>query len=567
MRMKRLLGTATAAAVLLTGPLSAAALAEEPAAAPPTGVGSGLVRSTLLGVDLGDLINLDILDDESLSTIDPVNGEPVSSAVLNPVKLTSSVLGPLSLGTVATSTTGAEDRKSVDANTAGNIPLPVVSGLLSGDLSSIVDGEGARSSLLAGIGGGLDLVGGLIDLGKTPEAMTFTTSAAPARAEGLRGLNIPSLSLLNLGDLLEGLGLPLADMPLTDLTGLLEGLGIDSVLVGDDVLSTSEITEIVDGLVGGLDVLEAVPTDELDLPLTDTLCGKLEGTVGGALGGVLGGGGLGDDESCDTALDADGGVPVVGNLLENVDVLLEDILEGVLPTLDGLNLLEVRDIKAGMVATATDSLDSSVADVVASIGSIKVANLDILDNIDLTKDLKVLSGLGDTISNLLNTGLGLGDLLDIDVLKIEELVAPDGDYTKALSSLTALGVGLKPLSLVGIASSHDEPTARGILGNVPLLGGADMLNLEGLLGGATSVLTKGLDIKVGHMASEGFFTPVAALTPNLVDPPKAPKASTTPDGKLPRTGGGSTVPAVLAVMLATTAVVIRRTVRTEKVDR
>ncbi|HSH23613.1 MAG TPA: hypothetical protein VK975_06085, partial [Acidimicrobiales bacterium] len=169
MRMKRLLGTATAAAVLLTGPLSAAALAEEPAAAPPTGVGSGLVRSTLLGVDLGDLLNLDILDDESLSTIDPVNGEPVSSAVLNPVKLTSSVLGPLSLGTVATSTTGAEDRKSVDATTAGDIPLPIVSGLLSGDLSSIVDGDGARSSLLAGIGGGgLDLVGGLLDLGKTP---------------------------------------------------------------------------------------------------------------------------------------------------------------------------------------------------------------------------------------------------------------------------------------------------------------------------------------------------------------------------------------------------------------
>ncbi len=559
MHLKRLLGTATAAAVLLAGPLPAAA--EEPAVVAPTGVGSGVVRSTLLGVDLGDLLNLDVLDDESLSTIDPVNGEPISSAVLNPVKLTSSVLGPLSLGTVATSTTGAEDRKTVGANTAGNVPVPIVSGLLNGTLSSIVDADGARSSLLAGIGGGgLDLVGGLLDLGKTPEAMTFTTNAAPARAEGVRGLNIPSLSLLNLGNLLEGLGLPLGDMPLTHLTGLLKGLGINSVPVAGEEMDTNDIIGTVTDLVEGLDVLEAVP----DQPLTRELCGTLEGAVGGLLGPVLGGGGMDDDETCITALDtSDGAVPVVGDLVENVDGLLEDILEGVLPTLDGLSLLEVRDVKAGMVATATDSVEASVADVVASIGSLKVANLDILRNIDLTKDLDVLSGLGDTVTNLLNTGLGLGDLLDIDLLKIEELVAPDGDYTKALSSLTALGVGIKPLGLVGIASSHDEPTARRILGNLPLLGGGDMLELESLLGGVTSVLTEGVDIKVGEMASEGFFTPVAALTPNLVDPPA--KLVTTPDGKLPRTGGSTALPAVLAVLLASTAVVIRRTVRTEKV--
>ena len=563
MRIKRLLGAATAT-VLLAGPLSGAASAAEAPAA-PTGVGSGVVRSTLLGIDIGKLLNLDVLDDESLSTIDPVNGEPISSAVLNPLKLTSSVLGPLSLGGVATSTTGAEDREAVDADTAGNIPLPIVSGLLNGTLSSIVDADGARSSLLAGIGGnGLDLVGGLLDVGKTPEAMTFTTNAAPARAEGLRGLNIPSLSLLNLGDLLQGLGLPLADLPLTDLTGLLEGLGIDQVPVAGELIDTADLTETVEGLVGGLDVLEAVPADDLDLPLTGELCDTLDGAVGPILGGVLGGG-MDDSENCTTALDTEGEIPVVGNIVENVDGLLEDILGGMLPTLDELNLLEVRDIRAGMVATATDSVDSSVSDVVASIGSLKVANLSLLENIDLTKDLNVLSGLGDTVSGLVNTGLGLGDLLDIDLLEIEELVAPDGDYTKALSSLTALGVGIKPLSLIGIAQAgSDEPTARGILGNVPLLGGADMLELQGLLGGVTSVLTKGLDIQVGHMASEGFFTPVAALTPNLVDPPA--KVVTTPDGKLPRTGGGSTLPALFAVLLASTAVVIRRTLRTEKVE-
>ncbi len=564
MRMKRLFGAATAAAVIAAGPLSAPASTEEPAAAPPTGVGSGLVRSTLLGVDVGNLLNLDILDDESLSTIDPVNGQPVSSAVLNPLKLTSSVLGPLSLGSVATSTTGAEDRKTVNTNTAGNIPLPVVNGLLNGTLSSIVDGDGARSSLLAGVGGGgLDVVGGLLDLGKSPEAMTFTTNAAPARAQGLRGLDIPSLELLNLGALLEGLGLPLGDLPLTDLTGLLEGLGVDSVPVAGEDMPTSDIVDTVAELVEGLDVLESVPADDLDLPLTPELCGTLEGAVGGVLGAVLGGG-MGDTEDCTTVLEGEGD-PVVGELLDNVDGLLEGILGGVLPTLDGLNLLEARDIKAGMVATATDSVDSSVADVVASIGSLEVANLDVLNDIDLTEDLDVLTGLGDTVTNLLNTGLGFGDLLDVDLLEIEELVAPDGDYTKALSSLTALGVGIKPLDLVGIAQAgSDEPTARSILrSGLPVLGG-DMVNLENVLGGAASVLTEGVDIQVGQLASEGFFTPVAALTPTPVDPPAK---VTTPDGKLPRTGGGSALPAALAVLLASTAVVIRRAVRPEKVER
>lgn len=57
-----------------------------------------------------------------------------------------------------------------------------------------------------------------------------------------------------------------------------------------------------------------------------------------------------------------------------------------------------------MVATATDSVDSSVADVVASIGSLKVANLDILEHRPHPRTSNVLTGLGDTVSNLLNTG-------------------------------------------------------------------------------------------------------------------------------------------------------------------
>jgi hypothetical protein len=558
MRMKRLLGTATAAAVLLAGPLSmTVASAEEAAGADATtGVGTGSVRSTLLGVDIGSLLNLKVLDDQSLSTIDPVNGEPISSAVLNLLSVSSSVLGDLALPLASTSTTGAEDRAEVNRSTAANgIPLPVANGLLRGTLSSIVDEDGARSSLLAGIGGeGLDLVGGLLGLADAPEALTFTTNAAPANAEGVRGLDIPAIDLLNLGNLLAGIGLPLENLPVTDLVALLEGLGIDSVLVGGSPIATDQIVSTVTGLVGSLGVAEGLLPES---PLTSEDCNKqLLPVAGGLLTPILGGGECDAEETLPVVGDLENVVD--GTLVGNVVDLLTPILGGVLPALDGFELLSVRDVKASMVATATDSLDTSVADVVASIGSLKVANLQVLNDLDLTQDLALISGLGDTIASTLNSALGLSGLLDVDLLKITEEVVADGDYTKALSSLTAVGVTVNPL--VGILQTGSgEPTAADVLGGSGLTGGGMGL-LGGLLGGVTSVLSEGVGINVGTMASEGSFTPVAALPPTPVDPPKV----STPDGKLPRTGANTTLPAAMAVLLAGAALGARRLARSQQ---
>jgi hypothetical protein len=178
----------------------------------------------VLGLDIGDLLGLDLLDDAGLSTIDPVGGDPLASGVFNPLELTGA-LGEKSLGSVATSSTGDEDSDSISANPADgtDIPLPIASGLLEGALTSVVDENGARSGLLAGFGE-LDLVGGLLGMGASPDAVSFETNAAPDTAGGMRGLNIPSLEMLNLGNLLAGIGTPLETLPLTDLTGMLEGL-------------------------------------------------------------------------------------------------------------------------------------------------------------------------------------------------------------------------------------------------------------------------------------------------------------------------------------------------------
>lgn len=70
---------------------------------------------------------------------------------------------------------------------------------------------------------------------------------------------------------------------------------------------------------------------------------------------------------------------------------------------------------------------------------------------------------------------------------------------------------------------------------------------------------------LGTMASEGFFTPVAALPPNIVAPPAQPVTPPT-DNTLPRTGADATLPAALAVLLLGAAFAIRRLVRPEEVQ-
>jgi len=579
MRMKRVFGAAMAAALLTTGPLAASATAQDAEAGAQTGVGSGLVSSTLLGIDIGNLLNLDLLDDESLSTIDPANGEPISSAVFNPLKITSSILGPLEVGSVATSTTGAEDAKSVNQNVAGGgIPLPIVSGLLTGTLSSIVDQEGARSALSAGAGG-LDLVGGLLGMTGTSNT-AFETNAAAENAAGNRGLSIPSLEVLNLGSLLAGLGVPLENLPLLGeggvggVLGLLEPLGIQVPGADGDLMSGSEVTGVVTGLLDSLTSLTggALPTDTLVDPLCSTVDGILDqAPVLGGIGAILPAD-LGDMDgaSCTDVLNLGTGVvPLVGELLDTVIGLLEDLLDTVLGLLDLSSLLSVGDVEAGMVARAADSVEASEADVVASIGSLNVGNLPLLQDLDLTQGLDVLGGLANTVSDTLNGILGivgLPDLLDIDVLEINEVIQPDGDYVNALSELRTLGVSVAPL--VGILQSADTGPQPGSVAALGLLDGVTtgegMGGLGGLLGGVTSILTEGINIEVATMASEGFFTPVAALPPNIVAPPAQP-VTPPADGTLPRTGADSALPAALAVLLLGAAFGIRRLIRPDEV--
>jgi hypothetical protein len=567
MRTTRLLGGLTAAVIAVVAPLTATI--GTAAADDVNGVGTGTVGSTLLSVDVGtdgSVLSVDLLTDNGTSTIDPSSGAPSSSTSLTPFAISSTVVPGLGLTSpaVGTSSTGAEDAKTVSPALPS---VPALSGSLTANLSSIVDSLGARSGLdgtLSNVG----VAGGLLSI---PSATVgLGTDAGTAKTTATRSISIPNLDVLDLSAVLEGLGMSLADLPLDDLLGLLDSLGVTL----PDVTDPAAVVAAVDGAIVTLQGETGA--------LTADLCDQVDGALD-AIGGLAGTGAVADaaDDIISDVDDVVDSTPVTTTIPGIVDDLLSaqalpvscdsvtgtvqglvDELQGVvggvvgsvLATLGDTSLLSVQGIEIGVVADARSTVDQSVADVTGTIGSVKVGALTVpgVSGLDLTAATDVLAAAGDTISGLVGSVLGtvnadLANLVDVDVLDIDEVVAADGAYTKADAALTALRATITPpASLLATAAVTDP--ASGILdevgATVPALAPV-MSQLDAALGGL-DLLTAPTTITVGRVTSSSAFRPVAATV------------GATPTGELPRTGGDAAVPAMAAVLVAGVALGIRR---------
>jgi hypothetical protein len=559
MGTKRLLAAVAAASVAAIAPLSATIAS----AAEPTGVGTGSVSSTLLQVDVGDdgsILSVRVLGDDGTSTIDPAKGAPASATSMTPLTISSGVVPALNVTSpsVSTSSSGAEDNKTVSPELPS---VPAFSGSLTATLSSIVDTLGARSGLDATLSN-LNVAGGLLDVPKATAALG--TNAATGEASGTRSISIPSIEVLNLGAVLKGLGLPLGDLPLGTLVSLLGGLGVPLPNISDPA-------EVVASVNAALASLEGKTG-----PLTTAICGQVDqvlGTIGGLAGTVASG--TAADEIVDT-VDGGGGttLPTVPDLLsaqalpvtcDAVTGTIEDLvdsLEGIvgsvvtsiLATLDNTSLLSVQGIEIGLVSNAKSTVETSLADVTGTIGSVKVGSLALpgLTGLDLTAAAGVLSAAGDTVSAAVGDVLALvnaqlADMVDVDVLEIDRLVAPDGEYATATAAVTALTATLTPPALL-TGALDITGTAAELLGQVgaavpalaPVMG-----QLEASLGGL-DLLTSPTTITVGHLSSTSAFRPTSVTVPG------------TTGGELPRTGSDAAIPAIAAVLVAGVALGIRR---------
>ncbi len=566
MRRTRLLGV-VAALALVAAPLGLTASADEP----EDGMGTANVSLTTLGAQVGDLLSLRLLGDDLVSTIDPAVSAPRALASVSPLEISSvlEALNALAVPPVEVSSTGGESAETTDAV---NLTSPLSTGqILPAGLTAVVDDLGARGGLTAGLAN-LGLVAGLLSVDSV--SLNGATDAASAATEAVQGVTVDAVTVLDLSALLSMLGISLTDLPLDVVTDLLGELGIDLDGVVGDLSST------VEALQATLDELVGVTGT-----ITAELCQTLDGVVGGILDPIVNPGGGGTLPGLDDIIGGLGGTlgfsaaqtvsctELVGQTVDTLRQLIRTdllgLLQDALAVLNGAALLAVDGVTAELVATATDSVDTSVAGITAAIGDIHVGELT-LAGLDLGATLGQVNALVNDVVGLVDGVLGtispaLQGVVDVDVLdQVTSVTEADG-YVNASAVLTALRATVTPPDLdallggLGIASAHD--TIGGLIGEL----GGTVPVLDPLVAQLTSLL--GVDLlgalgpvvlEVASVSTSANHTTVAAQAPGGPGAPGSP----TPVTELPRTGTPAAAAMLLGFVLLAGALGTRRWLRT-----
>ena len=552
------------AAAATTLALVAAFVTMGSASAATPGVGTTDTATSLLDVSLGtagSILRLRLLGDDAKATIDPAVGTSSAYSSMFALKLTSSIL-PAPLNNL---TVGASESRTPGGN--GNVTgaginlgsltslvpvgsLPLATSVVSGNLapfsltSAVDDATGAKSGLNANLAD-LGIVGGLI----TAEAIgsNMSASAAGVEAKGSRTIDVDGVSVLNLGALLNGLGLDLLDLPIATVSGIIDSLNVP---VAGLPVSTS-LEDFVASLNG---VLSGVGSSS---GTVGGLAGPVQSTIDGALGGL----GLPIvDSATGTVIDT----TTVTDLLDTVDGLLSTVLETAVNVLDDISLLKLNGLHVGTITKAVNGTSGSQSEVVGTLGGIEVGGI-ALPGLDLSSTLGAVTGVVNGITNALNGVLGsvspdLRGLIDLKFFDKPSTngVSADGSYTKALAGITGLKLGINPpANLAGIISGLTSSGATsgigvGILdagGTLPVLGGLmGTLNNAVPATAALSALAGGATIKVADVTTGS----------NFAAPGSNPVGTAVSAPSLPRTGMNNAALMILGMLFAGLAITARR---------
>jgi hypothetical protein len=432
------------------------------------------------------------------------------------------------------SSTGAAQNKtlpSIDLNsTTPAIPAAVATGTIGGlSLSAVVDAaQGAAAGLNSTLSN-VTAVGGLLSV---PNATSnLGANAKPADADGLRGAKIDSIQVLNLGAVLQGLGVNPANLQLGQVGNALSALNL-TVPNGSTPLSGAQLITTVNGITGMLNTplpngIQGVPAIT---PLSDPTLASLLGPIAALFpGGTI-----------------PAGVTNVGGLVTALNGQVTSLLTGALSGLSTAPLLQLNNLVVGLSTKAADTVANSAATIQASIGSVKIGNLAALPGVDLASTAQQVTTLvNDTqtkVNGVLGT-LGLGNLVTVKVLDQVKSVSADKGYVNALANITGLHVAIAPLGLAGGTAQAATDTMGQLLGaaNVPALSGA-MASLNSLLPtSVTGALTQGAEVNVLTLGTSSAFVPSST--------PVNPAAPTPANGTLAVTGGPTQALGLIGLLL------------------
>lgn len=568
MRTIRLAALGTVLALLAALFSAASATAATP------GVGTSVVGTSIAQLDLGDLLSARILGDDSIATIDKgVLAVPEAATVLRPLTLTSELLPALnqSIAPVETRSTGVE--KQTDYSTdLGNLLLPQIADgtLTPATLSAVVDSAGARAGLVNTLTN-LVLGGGLVTVDSV--AANLGANSAKESSTSTRGIDIGAISGLNLGALLAGLGLPLNALALPDITALTEELGLlgtgnpvadlldDLGVVGAVPTTNTELDGVVSGIQDQITAAQGAITALTGLGVACAAVDLSTLALAGPVLAQLATLGIPLTDDCDATLAA------LPGLLAADQADLGGLLSGLLGMLDGMELLNVAGLDIGLTSTATDSVNTSVAQVTAAIGAIQVGNLAAVPGVDLGSQASAItSAVGDVTANLDSVlgVVGLDGLINLSLLDTTGTgvtKTPTG-YVRSVSNLTGVDLSIVPpdtlddlvagLPVVGSSVGGILTAIPGFSSLPALPGTAGMELLNTLLSGASPVdaLASGARLRLASVGGVAEFLPQAAGT------------QTPTGGTLPRTGGTSDMAgfAIAGVIMAMLGLGVRRRV-------
>jgi hypothetical protein len=553
-------------AVLVAG---AATVGTAGAATTPNGVGTTSASNTIAQVDLGNgLLGIRVLGDDAQSSIDPKVGTPAAASVLHPLVVSSNTLSALNLSAPAVEARSTGSPQNVGSSRdlgASGLPASIVKGVIDpATLSAVVDSAGARSGLNAALNN-LAAAGGVVSVDKITS--TLGAVAAKSDSNGTRGVSATNLQVLNLGALLNGLGLPIGNLSLAQVSSMLQNLqlmGAGSPV--SSLLTTLGIASPV-GDAAGLQSLFTTLTGNLGVgqstlaAITGPLCtANLTGALLAA-NPALAGLGLGTGTTCAQA------VTTVTGAITTVTNQLTGLVPGLLGLLDKQALLSLDSVDVGIVTKATDAVSSSVAGVTGKIGNLHVGGITI-PGVDLLSGSQALTStlaLNSIKGVLGSVDPGLANIIGLKVLDSTGTgVTSSNGYIQALGKLTAVHVSITPpANLAAILSGLTATSALSQLKTaVPAfnLASVALPNAAGMDALGTALKATPAAAVVNALASGASFD-VASVqaASNFVPVIASAAAPATPGATLPRTGRNAGL-AIVGMVLVGLAVTIRRRV-------
>lgn len=584
--LRRTVATTTVVTLTSLAALVAPSRAATRVTAPNSGVGTTNSNQSVLSLQLGDLLGVNLLSDTGQAVTQNTTKALASIAGL---QLTSKVIPALNVSVPSNpvvaqlpgGAAAASNQLSLGASLSGLLKgLPLLAGLGSViDQSGLVSGgvlpldvNAALANLTSNANGtarllsSLGLLGGLASVSSLTSnlAQGSTTNAASVN----RTLHVDAIGILNLGSLLGLLtGGNLLNLPLGLLTSLISGLGLPLPAIAG--LPVGNLTSLVTGLV----------TTLTDLLNTATPLATLTAPVVGLLNTILAGTPLTSTNSLT------GGIPGVTDLISTVLSTLTGLLNSVFGLLGNTPLLTLKALNLSAATSAVADVASSVASATCSLGSIQVGLLPAIS-------LDAVNGVLGTVTQLINgivnaLPLGLNNLLQLSVCGHAILgnplttgsthnVSQANGVVTSTAGTSAIGLGVHPEALLGAITGGGNPLSGllgGLLGSsntaaaMPALSrmNSQAAGLDTLLGGVTSVLSHGVSLDIGKVTAESTHTVLPQGTPTVIPPAAAPPAAIIPPRvtKLATTGGESTPFAlgatVLLLLALTGRVLVRRT--------